>query len=362
MLVTMLDYALFHTNFEMMTYWFATIVLILVASKGNIKKATPYKLIFWSAFVAMIGVYFQWFFLPVFNARVAPLFHVDAIDFIKDAYGMRGFTPQQGTTSVILIFGEIVILYLREKALPKIFHNNIAYWLLIVLLIGSIFLTGKRTIAALSLAIPLVIYLLSSGRGMHRVLRLFAVAGILVLGYELLPYLSQSSEFYSIQRFSLTVEQLQSGEDVISVREYLWDAAIKAFHENPIFGIGVGKFGAYTNLGTDTHNTYLQVLCEQGIIGFILYILGIICCLFHSIRALDIVHDLENRNIIQAALGMQLVFILYALTGNVNIDIDVIYFYLATALIIQIETIDIKQFNFRKLRLLFEDRGRKKEI
>ena len=158
--------------------------------------------------MAMIGVYFQWFFLPVFNARVAPLFHVDAIDFIKDAYGMRGFTPQQGTTSVILIFGEIVILYLREKALPKIFHNNIAYWLLIVLLIGSIFLTGKRTIAALSLAIPLVIYLLSSGRGMHRVLRLFAVAGILVLGYELLPYLSQSSEFYSIQRFSLTVSVL----------------------------------------------------------------------------------------------------------------------------------------------------------
>lgn len=63
--------------------------------------------------------------------------------------------------------------------------------------------------------------------------------------------------------------------DVSSERRLIvWQDSLDLFYESPIIGVG---FGAFRHLGMelgDTHNIYLKVLAEQGIVGmFILLIL-----------------------------------------------------------------------------------------
>lgn len=50
----------------------------------------------------------------------------------------------------------------------------------------------------------------------------------------------------------------------------LWDKAFEMFNSNPIFGVG---FNTYRYLyGWDTHNNFLKILAESGIIGFLIYL------------------------------------------------------------------------------------------
>lgn len=54
-------------------------------------------------------------------------------------------------------------------------------------------------------------------------------------------------------------------------RMELWNEAIEVFKENPVFGVGYGGFGLTIpkdQLLTDTHNYYVKMLAEQGIVGF----------------------------------------------------------------------------------------------
>lgn len=69
------------------------------------------------------------------------------------------------------------------------------------------------------------------------------------------------------------VERIFSIKDNIqseggSGRFELWGEAVDNFFRNPIFGIGSGQTPAYSPSRMGTHNLYLQILGENGIIGF----------------------------------------------------------------------------------------------
>ena len=66
----------------------------------------------------------------------------------------------------------------------------------------------------------------------------------------------------------------------MSQRELLWEIAIENFKSSPVFGKGLGSYDISFNLSEirdDTfsfagaHNSYIQLLSETGIIGFILW-------------------------------------------------------------------------------------------
>lgn len=61
-----------------------------------------------------------------------------------------------------------------------------------------------------------------------------------------------------------TANQLTSG------RLDLWKKALELFSEKPAFGIGWEQFMNHNTYEHDVHNTYLQWLCEAGIVGFVL--------------------------------------------------------------------------------------------
>ena len=104
--------------------------------------------------------------------------------------------------------------------------------------------------------------------------RLVFVSGILIAAAFLVI---TTVTLFSGPRFAQTIEP--------SARVHAWQTALETFRGNPVLGRGVGmpianaEFtdpSGSTRLLTDAHNTYLSVLAETGLLGFLTF-LGIVC-------------------------------------------------------------------------------------
>ncbi|MEI3231136.1 MAG: O-antigen ligase family protein [Gordonibacter pamelaeae] len=84
-------------------------------------------------------------------------------------------------------------------------------------------------------------------------------------------------------------------QDTVSSRDIKRQLAIaQSLAEFPVFGIGTGQYAIYEASlgmpansglhGTNPHNVYVQVLCENGLVGFIPFVLGLICSLWLAFK------------------------------------------------------------------------------
>lgn len=68
----------------------------------------------------------------------------------------------------------------------------------------------------------------------------------------------------------ITPEEKPAANEISGGRLALWEKAFALFKEKPVFGIGWEQFMNYNTYEHDVHNTYLQWLCEAGLVGFFL--------------------------------------------------------------------------------------------
>ena len=100
---------------------------------------------------------------------------------------------------------------------------------------------------------------------------LLVVVVVLVVGWQtLLPVAVQ-------ERIKMTTEDAEEGQQFDSSTQQrleLWSDAMDLFKRNPITGAG---FDTYSHLGRvgnfrDTHNYYIKVLAEMGVVGLLLFL------------------------------------------------------------------------------------------
>jgi len=97
-------------------------------------------------------------------------------------------------------------------------------------------------------------------------------AAVLVLGWQtLLPVSVQ-------ERITMTTEDAAEGQqfdDSAQERLVLWEDAMNLFKRNPVTGTGFETYEFMGRVGgfRDTHNYYVKVLAETGIVGMFLYLL-----------------------------------------------------------------------------------------
>ena len=87
-----------------------------------------------------------------------------------------------------------------------------------------------------------------------------------------------------VERIKMTRGEGGEIEESAAIRLDLWDHSLELFKKNPIIGIGFGGFRFTMPEGvrwTDTHNYYLKMLSEQGIVGFGLFLI-VLCAGFRS--------------------------------------------------------------------------------
>jgi len=95
--------------------------------------------------------------------------------------------------------------------------------------------------------------------------KLVVILLIVVLGIKFL-------DIYQGSRIQNRVQgSVQSSEDP---RGLLIVNSLKVFVEHPIFGVGLGQVRVYNGHGQFSHNSYVEILAEQGIVGgFMLFLL-----------------------------------------------------------------------------------------
>ncbi len=107
---------------------------------------------------------------------------------------------------------------------------------------------------------------------------------LLILAFILLVLWQTLLPSSVVERIKMTKDERGDVESSVGIRLDLWDHALNLFEKNPAIGIGFGGFEYTMPPGIpwkDTHNYYLKVLAEQGIVGFIL-LLTVLLMAFRS--------------------------------------------------------------------------------
>ena len=100
--------------------------------------------------------------------------------------------------------------------------------------------------------------------------KLLALAAVLFISWQTILPVTVA------ERIAMTESPGGRLEASAAHRIELWEDAKAMFQENPIFGVGFGGFGLSVppdETLTDTHNFYMKMLSEQGLIGITLFVM-----------------------------------------------------------------------------------------
>jgi len=205
------------------------------------------------------------------------------------SFGESSADPNHFASSLVLplCFSISKLVYNKVNEKGKI--NYIMFFISSVILIAAIIMSGSRggTIGAI---IATLILILRSGKPY----KVFAAVFIMmILAFIVLQVFMPHS---IIERFKIDyiINAKAAG------RVDLWKVGILAFLEKPLIGWGYNSFPIITagefpeseylrvRYGQVTHNIYLQILCELGLIGFIIFILA----LYKTIKSALMLSDL----------------------------------------------------------------------
>lgn len=274
-----------------------------------------------------------------------------------------------GTTRLRLLLDDKLIL---GGYLARIFPFLIAliifnfkqtkkiYFIIFIIFILSdiiIYISGERTALALMLLSSIMMILLMSKYQMLRILSLI-ISILAILAITLI------SPKIKDRNIDLTMEQLGISQpnSIVStkikkdfnlfspIHEYHYKSALLMFLDNPIIGIGANNFRklclndkyytlpgqlhyAYksSSCSTHPHNSYVQILTETGLIGFLIFLL-LPTYIFFLIVSHIIAMTLNSENKLndyEICLIIAIVLSLWPLTPTMNFFnnwINVIYF------------------------------------
>lgn len=170
----------------------------------------------------------------------------------------------------ILALGIPVACYLAASPeTPKVFRF-INYGYLPVAFIG-VALSGTRT-ASVGAAIGLL-YGLATLTKLKIHTRVAVVVLLAASLFAVLPIVQPLSSF---QRLGSTGTEITEGD--LNGRTGQWAQGLRAFMEHPVLGVGTDMYRTVNTLNKVAHNSYLSVLVEEGLIGFMIFlaILGIV--------------------------------------------------------------------------------------
>ncbi|MCZ0717177.1 O-antigen ligase family protein [Aerococcus kribbianus] len=236
------------------------------------------------------------------NARhLSQQHYSDALDYIYNDV-LVGFTQNPAIIGfficLVLYYTFIKFYNTSTKMINKYFYL-IAFLFLYYLL----FLTAKRGFLAFSIVIISYLIFRISKRKYLIIFPFIIFAGLFTL------FLVKSQIGQDILLRSMNAEDITTGR--LQFYEIVWNS----FKESPIIGQGTYSTKEIIPIN-NAHNIYLQVLREQGIIGFSVFILTII---YNFVKTDRLIANLNQKKIINFLLMsqvMQLLFILWGFTGN----------------------------------------------
>jgi O-antigen ligase len=263
---------LFHIAGLLFVLWLVILLLVLHSS-GDLPNT------FWTFVQLFIVLWIVWELAPsweralglftayVFGAHIAALDTIWTFRHAKAAlqrYTAGGVDANDLAMTLVLALPMAWYLGMtyRRPLLKWICRAYLPVGLLAVGLTGS---RGGMIAASVALLIvPATLTRLSPKQRMAAIVLIVLGCGVAVV------YVPSQV----VERLSTITTQVEGGS--LSGRGKIWKAGFQAFMARPVVGYGPGGFreAVYPYLGLETqvaHNSYLSVLVEDGLIGFLFY-------------------------------------------------------------------------------------------
>lgn len=235
----------------------------------------------------------------------------------------------------------VFLTFLLPFCIYKLKTNlNVINYIIIILFFVAIFYTFSRAALLLSF-ISILLMLILGGKQYFKCLLLIVSSLIaLLLLFQISPAKFNQLKIDSIKQVlkddQYETENVNKSFSLNSARGQYIMLSLKGFEEKPIFGHGFGNFRNNTKIydtngnhirNPVTHNDYLQILYEQGLIGFFSFIF---LFLFNFSR----LRKINSRIRSQSAVQLTQVFIVAISINTVNLfDHPIFWIFMAMTFI-----------------------------
>ena len=318
---------------------YGLLVIFIVTSKyssGWLKDYKKYMLafalvhsIFSIIFFVIPGIYPK-YIIKLFDSQ----YHTQLLHWYNSGYA-TGFATHYSQNGIFLAISTGVIFCIIICNKDKRIRNITSFLISIIALI----LTGKRgPLLFCILSILILYYMYKSNKPVERLIKIIGIIAIGISGVIILSKYVPAIE-NTLNRFT------SYGSDITNGRTELYEFAWQWFNENPTFGIGWGGYpyrvnktfiGAIygRNSNMYAHNVYLQLLCEVGIVGFLLFMVPMFYTVIKTKKLLKmnrfnkIILDKDEECALSISLFVQIFFLLYCFTGNPLYDYSSLFPYM----------------------------------
>lgn len=217
------------------------------------------------------------------------------------AHVFRGIHLSRSTMIIYLNFCIFIFLY-YSNIFKNIKHNEryTAIFFIFISIILIIFSRSSTGVVTISLLIPLLLIL--SKKKLSKLILQSAIAVAIIL-----PVMNITSSFMNKIFMNLFGKGL-----TFSGRRYIWDYALQKLSTHPIKGNGFnsteyllkGKvIPIYERVASHTHNGFLEVFLQTGLIGIILLVSIVIIAYKYTFRL-----EKKEANLIRAYIVIFIVF------------------------------------------------------
>ena len=294
-----------------------------------------FKVLFCYSLVLLIITYIQKFAPDLYLDTFAPLlperYHKNVVGFMERD-NMTGFFNQTSENALAMSIGVGLCVYrLIKRPRGKISTLVRDIMLLGAFLYGLILTVRRGSLLAVAL---ILVYILYSYKRNYVTKILVTVSGFWLLffgGINYIPALSNVLE--------KNTQYVTSG-DVSNGRFEIWEECFEIFGQNPIFGIGADSLAFFLD-GSSAHNSYIQMLAELGIIGFLLFFGPFVYGLFIGIRNRKntFMFTREDRGLMTFSLFWQLFcFVNAVFEATLSHELIVFMLFVAQLLMIRLVT------------------------
>lgn len=251
------------------------------------------------------------------------------------AVGLSNHYSQNGIYMAISVCASFALFFMESH------KNKLLKTLLLSVVFIALVLTGKRGALIFSVFAILISYIIcKKGAFSSKLIAvLFVLSSISLVIYAISFYIEGIAA--SLERITAMFFTENTASDISNGRFKLYAIAWNFFKGSPLFGIGwrefskeVVNFYNQDSVLRDAHNVFLQLLCETGVTGFLIFISLFISAIAQTIQLmLKCTKDLlylsdKTKMVLTFSLCYQIFFLAYCITGNPLYDLETVYVYI----------------------------------
>lgn len=241
----------------------------------HIMKIQMLSGILFSIYGIIVSMFGDWEYLeaheiPIQVVNIGKIRLIQRVHGSTIPYRISSFLNNPNSLGILLVFTILSTLYLFKS---KYINKYKASIFLFIQFLGML-LTQSRT-AFITLIIAILLYLFILSKRKKQFIFLFLI---------IIPLLMAVTQLNSI---GLEISLIKRFQNIsLSGRENMWKILYNSFLDNYMMGIGFST--AYESLLGElelvSHNIYLRVLAEMGLVGFSFFIIHWLMGLFFSFR------------------------------------------------------------------------------